>query len=461
VEERIHYPDDGITPVPVALPVEKAGQSGGMVRVFVVTFLLLAVLVYRPIIMEGFGDLFGDRDTDGDGVKDSSDPFPRDPAEWSDWDGDGVGDNADLDDDNDGVRDLNDTSPLYDLGIRIDIGRFTILSPEVRGNDYGNIIFLIYSNDVNNGTDPVARLYDGGTGFVVPTLSPYDFDKEFFVNIPDDGRDVHLNIQCWDLGGRWSNHQLIDLDGTNDTYGITVWYNATSGAWYGDDTLGRTDGSLDNFTEELDGSLTYDITTIYYNYAKTYDWYYDSEWYSISHSFDAGAYVYYTDKSHTVRSYDDFERFATPEDESVIQLATNLDRMAVDNGFDNQTKLEFILAFVQSLKYASDESSEGIGEYPKYPVETLVDESGDCEDTAILYASMVKALGYKAAIIILPDASEDAGHAGAGVWGPDITGKSFYEADGTKYFYAETTERGWGIGDLPEMEDSRGYVLVL
>ncbi len=44
-------------------------------------------------------------DTDGDGVPDASDAFPLDPTEWLDADGDGIGDNADLDDDNDGMPD--------------------------------------------------------------------------------------------------------------------------------------------------------------------------------------------------------------------------------------------------------------------------------------------------------------------------------------------------------------------
>ena len=44
-------------------------------------------------------------DTDGDGVPDAQDAFPNNPAEWQDTDGDGVGNNADLDDDNDGMPD--------------------------------------------------------------------------------------------------------------------------------------------------------------------------------------------------------------------------------------------------------------------------------------------------------------------------------------------------------------------
>ena len=45
-------------------------------------------------------------DTDGDGAKDSVDAFPRNPTEWLDTDHDGIGDNADPDDDGDGLSDV-------------------------------------------------------------------------------------------------------------------------------------------------------------------------------------------------------------------------------------------------------------------------------------------------------------------------------------------------------------------
>ncbi len=44
-------------------------------------------------------------DTDGDGYDDATDVFPLDPTEWADADGDGIGDNADPDDDNNGIPD--------------------------------------------------------------------------------------------------------------------------------------------------------------------------------------------------------------------------------------------------------------------------------------------------------------------------------------------------------------------
>ncbi|MEM7281078.1 MAG: FG-GAP-like repeat-containing protein [Pseudomonadota bacterium] len=57
-------------------------------------------------------------DSDGDGVPDINDAFPNDPNESVDTDGDGIGNNADTDDDNDGMSDiyenLNGLDPLVD-----------------------------------------------------------------------------------------------------------------------------------------------------------------------------------------------------------------------------------------------------------------------------------------------------------------------------------------------------------
>ena len=52
-----------------------------------------------------------DPDDDNDGVNDVDDAFPLDPTEWTDTDGDGLGNNADPDDDNDGVEDAADAMP--------------------------------------------------------------------------------------------------------------------------------------------------------------------------------------------------------------------------------------------------------------------------------------------------------------------------------------------------------------
>lgn len=73
--------------------------------------LLVEVPVYLDSDGDGIADL-NDSDVDGDGVDNSSDPWPTDPSESHDTDGDGIGDNTDEDDDGDSVADANDAQPL-------------------------------------------------------------------------------------------------------------------------------------------------------------------------------------------------------------------------------------------------------------------------------------------------------------------------------------------------------------
>ena len=59
---------------------------------------------------EGIDDGSLPGDMDGDGVGDLLDAFPNDPTEWTDTDGDNIGNNADTDDDSDGLLDLDEIS---------------------------------------------------------------------------------------------------------------------------------------------------------------------------------------------------------------------------------------------------------------------------------------------------------------------------------------------------------------
>lgn len=61
---------------------------------------------YQEIVEYGTNPIL--QDTDSDGVKDSKDAFPLDPAETLDSDRDGIGDIADTDDDGDGLSDVDE-----------------------------------------------------------------------------------------------------------------------------------------------------------------------------------------------------------------------------------------------------------------------------------------------------------------------------------------------------------------
>jgi len=59
-------------------------------------------------------------DSDNDGIEDLLDAFPNDPNEWSDLDGDGIGSVADLDNDDDGMSDLDEIALGRDPNLKSD-----------------------------------------------------------------------------------------------------------------------------------------------------------------------------------------------------------------------------------------------------------------------------------------------------------------------------------------------------
>ena len=66
----------------------------------------VVILVVGILMGVGINQYVNDKDMDG--VSNDIDAFPSDSGEWADLDGDGIGDNSDLDDDGDGYNDTED-----------------------------------------------------------------------------------------------------------------------------------------------------------------------------------------------------------------------------------------------------------------------------------------------------------------------------------------------------------------
>ena len=109
--------------------------------------------------------------------------------------------------------------------------------------------------------------------------------------------------------------------------------------------------------------------------------------------------------------------------------------------WSKQDHVDFVLSFVQALPYTLDDVTTGYDEFRRYAIETLIEGGGDCEDTTILVAAILRGLGKSTALIFTP------GHIALGVSG-NFTGTSLTH-NGTKYYYCETTGTGWTVGTLP------------
>jgi len=130
-------------------------------------------------------------------------------------------------------------------------------------------------------------------------------------------------------------------------------------------------------------------------------------------------------------------------------LADELESIGNANRYSRREVVELATRFVQSLPYTVDTVSTGYSNYPRYPIETLVDETGDCEDSSLLLTAILDALGYRVGLL------EFDSHLGVGVEVGGVSGN--FEIGGVEYSYIEPTDSGWEVGELPSRLAGRSF----
>jgi hypothetical protein len=179
---------------------------------------------------------------------------------------------------------------------------------------------------------------------------------------------------------------------------------------------------------------------------RQYEWSYDGDSFRLTLPIPKDIYDYYSRMERA--PIEDYSIYVThPDDDAelVYPLAAELKRLAVQKGYDSEETVNFAASFVQNLRYRLEDE-----EYPNYPVETLFDKGGDCEDTAILTAALLQAMDYDTVLIrFSPERERDAGHMAVGVAVPRVSGGYSYTYDGEEYYYLETTAASWEVGDMP------------
>jgi hypothetical protein len=155
------------------------------------------------------------------------------------------------------------------------------------------------------------------------------------------------------------------------------------------------------------------------------------------------AYVAVPDSVRIQYGLADFGFFTTTQDNYMQNLADKLMKTATQLGYSSCSEVNFVLAFVQSIPYKLDNASTGYQDYPRFPVETLVDDVGDCKSHSILFATLMLMMGYGTVFINPPD------HLAVGVLGNNLQG-SYWIYNNQTYYYCETTGVGFTIGELPQ-----------
>lgn len=199
---------------------------------------------------------------------------------------------------------------------------------------------------------------------------------------------------------------------------------------------------------EVDGNTTTEMTCTLVGIndpskstlVRNYTWNYKGVQYDMTLNIAHTDFVGYrtSDITRSQGTNDHDRRFVTSDDAYIRQIAARISQLSA--GMTDADKAGMILAFTQYIQYQYDQQSVGRDEYWKYPVETLVDHEGDCEDTSILFCAIAKQMGFDCCMILYP------GHMAAGIYLEGYASSNYYMFSGKRYYYCETTTEDWAIG---------------
>jgi len=177
---------------------------------------------------------------------------------------------------------------------------------------------------------------------------------------------------------------------------------------------------------------------------RTYTWEYDDKTWAWELQIPEGLYHYYREMPRSVSN--NYSVYVTHhlDDEYIGRLAATIKEAADRNRYNMYKTICLASSFVQNLPYNPDSETTPYDEYARYPIETLVDDGGDCEDTSVLLAALLDSMGYGVVLVNPPD------HLAVGILRADFVPGRYYQYEGGHYFYLETTKPGWAIGELPQ-----------
>lgn len=170
---------------------------------------------------------------------------------------------------------------------------------------------------------------------------------------------------------------------------------------------------------------------------------------SITHSL----YEYYQQKGHQL-TQDKFASFVTPY--SLALVAEDIRSIFPDE----ENFVNAVLMLVHQIPYQ-------IVEEAKYPVETIVENNGDCDLFSYIAASLIKSQNLN--VVLLYYEQETHMNIGVNLLNPPANARttiSYVDYMETRYYMAECTgddwRSGWRVGECPsELEGAQVTVVTL
>lgn len=382
---------------------------------------------------DGYPDKWNDDKDQGDSTTNPPlelDEFPNDP-------------NAHVDTDKDGYADYYDIYDDGDLSVDIKIRDFEVIN-KVDYLRWAQVYFKIIIDSVEE------EITNDGKKWWVLLNQKQSVNKVIHYDIPDNKSSTRITIEMYDT-------DLFKVD--------IIYISDKPNLSFELDNVKANDVSNVE-SRGNQGVIWYDITYIkeekptIETITKNYAWRFNREYWRISLEIPVDTYNYYVDFDANRNPQNDpispntkMVSFVTSNEEVIENIADELSSIAQGQRYDEYTTANFILQFVQeNINYELDNETKGCTEYWRFPVETLVDKKGDCEDSSVLYAAIMDNLGYEVVILFYTwkENDEPVGHLAIGIKLEGDHGSFIEDNNGEKYYYCETTAKAFNIGEIPD-----------
>jgi hypothetical protein len=167
-------------------------------------------------------------------------------------------------------------------------------------------------------------------------------------------------------------------------------------------------------------------------------------------------YDYYHAKTHRLADDNEYATLVTPD--ALKSIAESIQNLTRDKPRSDEEFANAVLMLVHQIPYNISDV--------KYPIETLVENSGKCDTLSLLAASIMKAGGLDVVLLYF----KDVHHINVGVYLPYVPHGTWwwlpptgFEFDGKKYWIAECTPAmEWKVGDVPPLlADKQPWIISL
>jgi hypothetical protein len=117
---------------------------------------------------------------------------------------------------------------------------------------------------------------------------------------------------------------------------------------------------------------------------------------------------------------------------------------ALTNNLRKSDIVSLVGTFTRGLPHNDRDVTTPYDSYPRFPVETLIEQGGDSEDVSILAAALLAQEGFNVVFLRF----DQPKHVALGINLSGIGGYS-WEYQGNRYYYMECSAKEWELGDAP------------